>query len=135
MSHDFTTTQSGAPLASDAHSLTTGPDGITALHDHALVEKLASFNRERVPERNPHAKGGGAFGEFVVTEFLVGGYGMLERLGMLTERSALKVVRWALRRRRGAGGPGYSVRWDQMDLGDPERPVTTVPRGDLRPRA
>ena len=68
MSPDFTTTQSGAPLASDAHSLTTGPDGITALHDHALVEKLASFNRERVPERNPHAKGGGAFGEFVVTE-------------------------------------------------------------------
>jgi catalase len=65
-----TTTQSGAPLASDAHSLTTGPDGVTALHDHALVEKLAAFNRERVPERNPHAKGGGAFGSFEVTEDL-----------------------------------------------------------------
>ena len=63
-----TTTQAGAPIASDEHSLTTGPDGITALHDRFLVEKLASFNRERVPERNPHAKGGGAFGEFVVTE-------------------------------------------------------------------
>ena len=63
-----TTTQSGAPLDSDAHSLTTGPDGVTALHDNALVEKLAAFNRERVPERNPHAKGGGAFGEFEVTE-------------------------------------------------------------------
>ncbi|MFX9204777.1 catalase, partial [Acinetobacter baumannii] len=35
---------------------------------HYLVEKIAAFNRERVPERNPHAKGGGAFGEFVVTE-------------------------------------------------------------------
>jgi catalase len=68
MSANYTTTQSGAPLASDAHSLTTGPDGVTALHDFALVEKLASFNRERVPERNPHAKGGGAFGEFTVTE-------------------------------------------------------------------
>ncbi|MDP9028738.1 MAG: catalase, partial [Actinomycetota bacterium] len=68
MSDDFTTTQSGAPIASDAHSLTTGPDGVTALHDHVLVEKLASFNRERVPERNPHAKGGGAFGDFIVTE-------------------------------------------------------------------
>ena len=64
----FTTTQTGTPVASDAHSLTNGPDGITALHDRYLVEKLASFNRERVPERNPHAKGGGAFGEFVVTE-------------------------------------------------------------------
>jgi catalase len=68
MSDDFTTTQSGAPIASDSESLTTGPDGVTALHDQMLVEKLASFNRERVPERNPHAKGGGAFGEFVVTE-------------------------------------------------------------------
>ncbi|MGO1508199.1 MAG: catalase [Microbacteriaceae bacterium] len=64
----FTTTQTGTPVASDAHSLTNGADGITALHDRYLVEKLASFNRERVPERNPHAKGGGAFGEFVVTE-------------------------------------------------------------------
>ncbi len=68
MSNDFTTTQSGAPVGSDAHSLTTGPDGVTVLHDHVLVEKLASFNRERVPERNPHAKGGGAFGAFEVTE-------------------------------------------------------------------
>ncbi len=63
-----TTTQTGTPVASDAHSLTVGADGITALHDRYLVEKLASFNRERVPERNPHAKGGGAFGEFEVTE-------------------------------------------------------------------
>ena len=33
-----------------------------------LVEKLARFDRERVPERSPHAKGSGAFGEFEVTE-------------------------------------------------------------------
>lgn len=64
----YTTTQSGAPVPSDAHSLTIGADGPTALHDRYLVEKLAAFHRERVPERNPHAKGGGAFGEFVVTE-------------------------------------------------------------------
>ncbi len=63
-----TTTQTGAPVASDDHSLTVGPDGATALHDRYLIEKLAAFNRERTPERNPHAKGGGAFGEFVVTE-------------------------------------------------------------------
>ncbi|OFT25014.1 catalase [Brevibacterium sp. HMSC08F02] len=62
------TTQSGAPVQNNEHSLTMGPDGTTALHDHYLLEKLASFNRERVPERNPHAKGGGAFGEFEVTE-------------------------------------------------------------------
>jgi catalase len=63
-----TTSQTGTPIASDAHSLTAGPDGVTALHDRYLVEKLAQFNRERIPERIVHAKGGGAFGEFVVTE-------------------------------------------------------------------
>ncbi|GAA1991331.1 catalase [Isoptericola halotolerans] len=68
MTTPFTTTQTGTPVTSDQYSLTVGPDGPTVLHDRYLVEKLASFNRERVPERNPHAKGGGAFGEFEVTE-------------------------------------------------------------------
>ena len=63
-----TTTQTGIPVNSDEFSQTAGPDGSTVLHDRYLVEKLAQFNRERVPERNPHAKGGGAFGTFTVTE-------------------------------------------------------------------
>lgn len=67
MTEHFTTTRSGAPAASDDRSLTAGPDGAIALHDRHLVEKLAQFNRERIPERVVHAKGGGAFGEFVVT--------------------------------------------------------------------
>ncbi len=62
-----TTSQSGAPIPSDDHSLTVGADGVTALHDRYLVEKLAQFNRERIPERVVHAKGGGAFGTFEVT--------------------------------------------------------------------
>jgi catalase len=68
MTQEHTTSQTGTPVASDAHSLTTGPDGVVALHDRYLVEKLAQFARERIPERIVHAKGGGAFGEFVVTE-------------------------------------------------------------------
>jgi catalase len=64
----FTTTNAGAPVASDAHSQTVGADGPIVLHDHYLVEKLAQFNRERVPERVVHAKGGGAFGTFTTTE-------------------------------------------------------------------
>jgi catalase len=64
---DPTTTTSGAPVASDAHSLSVGADGPIVLHDHYLVEKLAQFNRERVPERVVHAKGGGAFGTFTTT--------------------------------------------------------------------
>ena len=61
------TTETGEVRQSDAHSLSVGPDGPLLLHDVALVQKLARFDRERVPERSPHAKGSGAFGEFVVT--------------------------------------------------------------------
>jgi catalase len=64
---NFTTNTAGIPAASDEHSLTVGPDGPILLQDHYLIEKMAQFNRERVPERQPHAKGGGAFGRFVVT--------------------------------------------------------------------
>jgi catalase len=67
MTANFSTTQSGAPVASDDHSLSVGTDGAIALHDHYLIEKLAQFNRERIPERVVHAKGGGAFGKFEVT--------------------------------------------------------------------
>ena len=58
----------GAPAESDSHSLTVGNDGPIVLHDVHLVEQLAHFNRERVPERSPHAKGSGAFGTFKVTQ-------------------------------------------------------------------
>jgi catalase len=63
-----TTTDSGIPVASDEHSLTVGPNGPTVLHDHYLVQKMQHFNRERIPERVVHAKGGGAHGFFEVTE-------------------------------------------------------------------
>jgi catalase len=62
-----TTTDAGAPAESDEHSLTIGPDGPILLQDHYLIEQMANFNRERIPERQPHAKGGGAFGQFEVT--------------------------------------------------------------------
>tara|TARA_R110002110_G_scaffold406421_1_gene626566 strand:- start:419813 stop:421267 length:1455 start_codon:yes stop_codon:yes gene_type:complete len=68
--HDdkITTTDAGIPVASDEHSLTVGPDGPIVLHDHYLIEQMANFNRERIPERQPHAKGSGAFGFFEVTQ-------------------------------------------------------------------
>ncbi|MTD40884.1 catalase [Erwinia sp. CPCC 100877] len=71
MSHDNrkpTTTDAGIPVASDEHSLSVGPDGPLLLQDHYLIEQMANFNRERIPERQPHAKGSGAFGYFEVTE-------------------------------------------------------------------
>ncbi|WP_275463121.1 catalase [Streptomyces noursei] len=62
-----TTTNTGIPVESDEHSLTVSPDGPILLHDHYLIEKMAQFNRERVPERVVHAKGSGAYGFFKVT--------------------------------------------------------------------
>ena len=67
-SHKPTTTDAGIPVASDEHSLTVGPDGPILLQDHYLIEQMANFNRERIPERQPHAKGSGAFGRFEVTK-------------------------------------------------------------------
>src|SRR3954470_16958626 len=63
-----TTTNAGIPVQSAEHSLTVGERGPILLHDHYLIEKMAQFNRERVPERVVHAKGGGAHGFFEVTE-------------------------------------------------------------------
>ena len=51
------TTQTGAPAPSDRNSLTLGPNGPMLLHDHHFPDQMAHFNRERVPERNVHAKG------------------------------------------------------------------------------
>lgn len=65
---NFTTTDAGIPVASDEFSLTIGPNGPILLQDHYLIEQMANFNRERIAERQPHAKGGGAFGHFQVTE-------------------------------------------------------------------
>ena len=63
----ITTTDAGAPVASDEHSLTAGPAGPVLLQDASLNEKLAHFVRERIPDRVYHVKGGGAFGHFEVT--------------------------------------------------------------------
>lgn len=62
------TTGTGAPASSDRNSLTVGPDGPIVLHDVHFLEQMAHFNREKVPERQPHAKGGGAFGVLKTTE-------------------------------------------------------------------
>ena len=63
-----TTRPSGQPVPSENTSVTAGQQGPVVLNDIHLIEKLAHFNRERVPERTPHAKGHGAFGELHITE-------------------------------------------------------------------
>lgn len=64
------TTSWGAPVGDNQNSMTAGDRGPTLLQDVHLLEKLAHFNRERVPERVVHAKGAGAHGFFEVTQEL-----------------------------------------------------------------
>jgi len=61
------TTAHGNPIADNQNSLTAGPRGPLLMQDYQLLEKMATFNRERVPERVVHAKGSGAYGTFTVT--------------------------------------------------------------------
>ncbi len=61
------TTASGIPVGDNQNSLTAGPRGPVLLQDFHLLEKLAHFNRERIPERVVHAKGSAAYGKFTVT--------------------------------------------------------------------
>jgi catalase len=61
------TTAQGNPVGDNQNSLTAGPRGPVLIQDYQLLEKMATFNRERVPERIVHAKGSGAFGTFTVT--------------------------------------------------------------------
>jgi len=61
------TTASGKPYSENEDSMTVGPRGPVLLQDFYLHEKLAHFNRERIPERVVHAKGTGAYGKFTVT--------------------------------------------------------------------
>jgi len=58
---------SGAPVANNQDILTAGKRGPLLMQDIWLVEKLAHFDREVIPERRMHAKGSGAFGTFTVT--------------------------------------------------------------------
>jgi catalase len=64
------TTSFGSPVDDDQNSITAGTSGPVLLQDVHLMEKLAHFNRERIPERIVHAKGAGAFGFFEVTHDL-----------------------------------------------------------------
>jgi len=61
------TTASGRPYVENENTMTAGPRGPILLQDFILHEKMAHFNRERIPERVVHAKGSGAYGTFTVT--------------------------------------------------------------------
>ena len=62
------TNATGAPVVDNFNIQTAGPRGPSLLQDVWLIEKLAHFDREVIPERRMHAKGAGAYGTFTVTQ-------------------------------------------------------------------
>ena len=62
------TSASGIPYYNNEDTMSVGARGPLLLQDFILHEKMAHFNRERIPERVVHAKGSGAFGTFTVTQ-------------------------------------------------------------------
>ncbi|HEX7474338.1 MAG TPA: catalase, partial [Dehalococcoidales bacterium] len=60
------TTNQGVPVTDNQNSLTVGQRGPVLLQDVQFIEKMAHFDRERIPERVVHAKGAGAHGYFQV---------------------------------------------------------------------
>ncbi|MGA4954455.1 catalase [Streptomyces lavendulocolor] len=88
MSKRVLTTESGAPVADNQNSATAGVGGPLLLQDQHLLEKLARFNRERIPERVVHARGSGAYGYFEVTDDVTA-YTKADFLGEVGKRTEL----------------------------------------------
>jgi catalase len=61
------TTSNGDPMIDNQNSMTAGQSGPVLIQDFPLIDKLAHFDRERIPERVVHAKGAGAHGYFECT--------------------------------------------------------------------
>ncbi|MGI9090480.1 MAG: hypothetical protein ACR2GG_05165 [Gemmatimonadaceae bacterium] len=62
--------------------------------------------------------------ECLITDYLVGEYGLAERL-------ATGPVARSLLRKLPGSYVSYRIPWDRMDLLDPERPRTTCAKFDL----
>ena len=61
------TNEVSAPVADNDHSITFGTREPVAMQDVWLMEKMAHFNREVIPERRMHSKCLGAYGTLTVT--------------------------------------------------------------------
>src|SRR5687768_5405230 len=114
-SGEVLTTGQGHPVADDRNSRTAGAGGPTALEDYHLLEKLAHFNRERIPERVVHARGAGAHGYF-------------EAYGRIGDEPASVYTRAKLFHRAGQRTPVF-VRFSTVMHGGASPETARDPRG------
>lgn len=83
------TTSTGAPITDDNNTVTAGRKGPVTLDNISLFEKLAHFNRERIPERVVHARGSGAYGYFELekdlSEYTIAQFLQKNKIGIKTK--------------------------------------------------
>lgn len=103
------TTAAGCPVAHNQDSLTAGPRGPVLLQDVWLLEKLAHFDREVIPERRMHAKGSGAYGTFTVTHN-ISGYTRAKMFGGIGKKTDLFARFTTVAGERGAADAERDIR-------------------------
>ena len=95
MQKKILTNSQGHPVDDNQNSMTAGPRGPIVLSDIHLIDKLAKFDRERIPERVVHAKGAGAHGYFEVshdvTKYILTSFNSI--IGLLRPSSSTRLAR------------------------------------------
>lgn len=107
---DKLTTEVGAPVGDNNNSATAGKRGPMLLQDTWFLEKLAHFDREVIPERRMHAKGSGAFGEFVVTNTDIKRYSKAKLFSEVGKKTPLFVRFSTVAGERGAADAERDIR-------------------------
>src|SRR5271163_4897010 len=103
------TNATGAPVADNTNIMTAGPRGPALLQDIWLIEKLAHFDREVIPERRMHAKGWGAHGTFTVTRDITR-YTRAKLFGAIDKKTPLFLRFSSVAGERGAADAERDIR-------------------------
>lgn len=106
---EYLTHASGAPVVDNMNIETAGPRGPALLQDVWLLEKLAHFHREVIPERRMHAKGTGAHGHFTVTQD-ISRYTKAKVFSEIGKRTAMFVRFSSVAGERGAADAERDIR-------------------------
>jgi len=125
------TTVAGAPVPDNQNILTAGPRGPALLQDVWLLEKLAHFDREVIPERRMHAKGSGAFGTFTVTKDIPK-YTRAKIFSKVGKQTELIARFTTVAGERGAADGERDIRGFALKFPDLNHAVKRDPRTNLR---
>jgi catalase len=109
----------GAPVADNLNIQTAGPRGPALLQDIWLLEKLAHFDREVIPERRMHAKGSGAWGHFTVTQDITP-YSKAKVFAQIGQRTEVFVRFSTVAGERGAADAERDIRGFAIKFYTPE---------------